>query len=94
MDEKWTPTRLRSRPLCLQAIKALHHLVERQVFHPGDALPPEDMLAKQLSILRLTLREPLGYLENDGIVNRRRGVRTCSLPSPDPRFTPSSATSG
>ncbi len=76
MDQKPGPTRLRSQPLYLQAIAALQDLLERQVYVPGDALPPEEMLAGQLGISRLTLREALGYLENDGTIERRRGVGT------------------
>jgi GntR family transcriptional regulator len=76
LDQKLTPIRLRSQPLYLQTIEALHDLLERQVFRPGDALPREDVLAKQLGISRLTLREALGYLESDGIIERRRGVGT------------------
>ena len=76
MDRKPGPTRLRSQPLYLQAIAALQDLLERQVYVPGDALPPEEVLARQLGISRLTLREALGYLENDGAIERRRGVGT------------------
>ena len=67
---------MRSQPLYLQAIAAVQDLLEKQVYAPGDALPPEEALANQLGISRLTLREALGYLENDGAIERRRGVGT------------------
>jgi GntR family transcriptional regulator len=68
--------KINNQPLYLQAIEALQSLIEQGVYPPGAMLPPEDTLAGQLGVSRLTLREALGYLEGDGIIERKRGVGT------------------
>jgi GntR family transcriptional regulator len=75
MDTPRSP-RINNQPLYLQTIDAIKALIEGKAFEPGAMLPPEETLARQLGISRLTLREALGYLENDGFVERRRGVGT------------------
>lgn len=64
------------RPLYTQAIAALHELLEQGNYKPGDLLPSEDVLAKQLGISRSTLREALGHLETHRLVSRRQGIGT------------------
>ncbi|MGH9212572.1 MAG: FadR/GntR family transcriptional regulator [Acidimicrobiales bacterium] len=44
------------------------------VYLPGTKLPPERMLAEQVSVSRTTLREAIRVLEGEGYVVSRRGV--------------------
>jgi GntR family transcriptional regulator len=69
-------SKINNQPLYLQAIDAVKALIEEGPMGPGDMLPPENLLAKQLGVSRLTLREALGYLEVDGIIERKRGIGT------------------
>lgn len=52
------------------------HLVGQMLagrLKPGEALPSETVLAKQLGITRVTIRQAMASLENDGLVRRVRG---------------------
>lgn len=70
------PERLDTRPLYNRASEALEQLIEDGQYQPGDQLPPEGELAKQMGISRATLREVLGNLESAGIITRRHGIGT------------------
>ncbi len=51
--------------------------------HPGERLPSEEQLAKQLGISRPTIRSALSALEQEGLVLRRHGVGTfANIPHP------------
>lgn len=65
-----------NRPLFVLAVDALRSLIEKETFRPGERLPPEDELARQLGISRTTLRMALGHLELQGLIVRRQGVGT------------------
>ena len=65
-----------NRPLYDQAIEALNQFIEQGQYKPGDRLPAEGQLAKQLGISRPTLREAFGTLEAYGVIERRHGVGT------------------
>lgn len=43
-------------------------------FLPGDKLPPERELARQLGVSRTTVREAVRVLEDEGLVESRRGA--------------------
>jgi DNA-binding FadR family transcriptional regulator len=45
-------------------------------FHPGDMLPPEAELARQLGVSRPSLREAMRALQTIGVVEARHGVGT------------------
>jgi len=64
------------RPLYVRAQESLMHLLAKGGYRPGDRLPPEPELARQLGISRATLREVLRALESQGVIVRRRGVGT------------------
>ncbi|MCZ7568343.1 MAG: GntR family transcriptional regulator [Ardenticatenaceae bacterium] len=68
--------KLDPRPLYNRAIEALNEFIEQGQYKPGDRLPAEGDLAKQLGISRPTLREALGNLETGGVIVRRHGVGT------------------
>lgn len=59
-----------------RAREALLSLIAKGGYRPGDQLPPEPELARQLGVSRATLRELLRTLEVQGVLTRRRGVGT------------------
>ncbi len=64
------------RPLYMQAVDALRHLLQHGEYAVGDRLPSEPRLAEQLGISRPTLREALQTLEEEGAIVRRHGIGT------------------
>jgi DNA-binding FadR family transcriptional regulator len=56
-----------------ETVERLAHAVKLGVVQPGDRFPPERVLAPQLGISRVTLREALRALEQAGYVESRRG---------------------
>lgn len=65
-----------SETIAEQAYNALKTQLESGDFSPGQKLPSEDELARQLNISRVTLRTALQKLELLGYVDRKRGVGT------------------
>ncbi|WP_214366827.1 FadR/GntR family transcriptional regulator [Pseudonocardia sp. H11422] len=53
----------------------LRHLIHRGEVGPGDRLPAERELAEQLGVARISLREALKILQDDGYVQVRRGAQ-------------------
>jgi DNA-binding FadR family transcriptional regulator len=51
-------------------------LIASGELQPGDALPPETELLKQLGVSRPTLREALRVLESEALIQLGRGART------------------
>jgi len=74
------PVTNKSRLRYIQAEEALSHLMESGGYRPGDQLPPEPELARQLGISRATLREALRSYEQQGVIRRRQGVGTFVSP--------------
>ena len=68
--------RVDNRPLFNQVVDAVNRFIEEEKYKPGDKLPREADLAQIFGISRATLREAIGYLENQGIVERRHGAGT------------------
>jgi GntR family transcriptional regulator len=74
VKERKTYLKRDTRPLYDQAIEALHHFIADRGCRPGDRLPGEEELSKELGISRPTLREAMGRLEGQGVITRRHGV--------------------
>lgn len=53
----------------------LRGLIHRGEISPGDRLPPEREFAEQLGVARISLREAIKTLQEDGYVEVRRGPR-------------------
>ncbi len=63
-------------PLHVQIREALRGLVGSEILPWGGTVPPEGELARELSVSRMTLRQALASLENEGLLERRQGVGT------------------
>lgn len=69
------------------ALKQLRSLVGAE-YAPGEKLPSEQQLALDLQVSRPTVREALGALASEGLVERRWGSGTFVAPPPDsPRLS-------
>ncbi|MDQ3733044.1 MAG: GntR family transcriptional regulator, partial [Actinomycetota bacterium] len=53
----------------------LRSMIHRGEVGPGDRLPPERELAEQLGVSRISLREAIKLLVEDGYVQVRRGAK-------------------
>jgi GntR family transcriptional regulator len=65
-----------TRSLSLLVIDRIKSDIEKGLYTPGERLPSEAELSKQLGVSRATLREALRLLEEEKIVIRRHGVGT------------------
>ncbi len=61
----------------------LQALIDIGTFAPGELLPPENKLAGQFGVNRLTLRKAVGALANEGVLLRRPGSGTFVAPAAD-----------
>ena len=59
-----------------QCRKILTEMINTGKYKHGDSLPTERMLAKQLGVSRITVREAIGYLVYRGLLVRRPGQGT------------------
>ena len=60
----------------------LRRAIESGFFPPGSQLPTEMELVERLDVSRTTIREALRSLENEGLVERRRGQGTFAAAMP------------
>ena len=67
---------LDSVPLSARVRRAIEEMLQSGGYKPGMRLPSEAKLAKQLGVSRVTLRETLKELEQDGLVVRQHGLGT------------------
>jgi GntR family transcriptional regulator len=72
--------------LSQQAHLYLRELIETGSYQPGQRLPSQDELAAQLGISRLTLRDALRSLEQEGLIQVRHGIGTFVSPSYEHRL--------
>jgi DNA-binding FadR family transcriptional regulator len=71
------------RPAAIEAVdlvpahevvtERLRHAIHIGTYLPGDKLPPERVLAQQLGVSRMTVREAIRVLRDAGYVSSRRG---------------------
>jgi GntR family transcriptional regulator len=64
------------KPLFTAVRVELERLIRQGTYPPGSQLPAEEALAQHLGVSRVTLREALRVLEEDGVLARRRGIGT------------------
>jgi len=65
-----------------QVVARVYALIKRDDLKPGDRLPPERELAKQLGISRPSLRAGLGSLISMGVLQSRQGAGTFIVDGP------------
>lgn len=63
-------------PLHYQVSEALRGEIAQGRYKPGDLLPPETAIARELGLARATVRQAIARLVSEGLLTRRRGVGT------------------
>lgn len=59
-----------------RAVESLRRRLTQESWAPGDRLPSEPTLAKEMGVSRVSIRGALAQLEGEGIVSRRHGSGT------------------
>ena len=62
--------------LTMQVVEHVRGLISSGVLHPGDRLPAERELARELKISRSSLRAGIGFLSAMGVLKSRHGAGT------------------
>ena len=62
--------------LYIQIRETLREQIKRRQLEPGQKLPAEDELAAQFGVSRMTVRQGISDLIDEGVLYRRRGVGT------------------
>jgi len=75
-DRKARPVGQQRARLSDRVAAELRRLIVQGVYQPGSRLPAGDVLAGQLGVTRLTLREALAQLETAGLTRTRHGSGT------------------
>lgn len=78
----WKKTRnekSKKKALYFEVVDFLIGDIKSGQYPPGSRLPSEDQLAREFSVSRVTLREALRVLEEDGLIRRRHGSGTFVL---------------
>ena len=92
MNLRKTPfERIASQSKRDRVIEQIQNAILEGIYRPGDRLPPEGELARQLGVSRTTIREALSALELLGIVEILHGEGTyvrkaVSIPKEEPEF--------
>lgn len=63
-------------PLYHQIKQNIHDLIENEVLNDGDLLPSKRQLGEIYGVNRLTVRQALNDLVNEGMLQRQRGIGT------------------
>jgi GntR family transcriptional regulator len=63
-------------PLYYQIVEYLRDRITAGELLPGEQLPPERELSKQFGVSRMTARQAIAYLVNDGVLEVRHGQGT------------------
>jgi GntR family transcriptional regulator len=61
-------------PLYYQLEHRLRERIASREFRPGECLPTEDMIGAQYGVSRITVRRALSALQQERLIERRRGV--------------------
>ncbi|UBV44832.1 GntR family transcriptional regulator (plasmid) [Deinococcus taeanensis] len=75
-------------PVYVQVAQGLTHRIESGQLRPGSALPAERDLAAHLGVSRVTVRQALALLAQQGLLTRRHGSGTFVTPPPRPGDLP------
>lgn len=63
-------------PIYFQLEQAIRELIDKKELKPGDMIPSEREYAEKFQISRMTVRQALNNLVNDGYLQRERGKGT------------------
>ncbi|GAB4353072.1 MAG: GntR family transcriptional regulator [Kiloniellaceae bacterium] len=63
-------------PLYLQVASTIRRRIETGIWAPGGQIPTLDELAAEFSMARVTLRQALALLEDEGLIRRHQGRGT------------------
>jgi GntR family transcriptional regulator len=88
-NEDWSglPVGLLARsgaPLYRQLMEVLSDAIGRDVLPVGSTLPTEAQLASRFGVSRITVREALQRLENDGLIRKQKAKNAVVLAKPSP----------
>ena len=72
-------------PRYQQLALALAERIDRGDYGIGTLIPPEDQLCREFSLSRFTVRQALGQLQKNGLVQRRQGIGTEVMARTPPR---------
>lgn len=70
-----------SVPLYRQVFAIMRQRIVDAVYAPGDQLPPEDGLAAEFGVSRATIRQAVGELVQQRLLDRKQGRGTFVLPT-------------
>ena len=70
------------KPLWSQLFEILKERITENVYEAGSVLPTEAELMKEFSVSRITVRQAMNRLLQEGMISRRRGSGTIVLPTP------------
>ncbi len=63
-------------PRYLQLADIFRQRISRGIWQPGNMLPSIDVLMTEFSVARITVRQAIGLLDNEGLVSPQRGRGT------------------
>lgn len=63
-------------PIYSQIEEYIKERIEKGELKPGDVLPPEREYAEQFDVSRMTIRQAINNLVNDGLIYRKKGSGT------------------
>lgn len=63
-------------PKYIQVMNWILDLIERENITPGEQVPSENQLVRELKVSRNTVRQALTYLVNQGVLSKRQGAGT------------------
>jgi len=70
-------------PLYAQCANLLRQRIVDDVWSVGNKLPTVDFLMAELSVSRITIRQAISMLSNEGLVKARRGLGTSVIHQPE-----------
>jgi phosphonate metabolism transcriptional regulator PhnF len=70
------------RPVWLQIADRLREACRKRLLHEGERLPGENRMAEAFGVTRVTLRRALGVLQQEGLLEARKGVGIFVRPVP------------
>lgn len=73
-------------PLYLQLQEAIRGAIQDKILHPREALPPERDLAEEFDISRITVRNAISGLVDEGLLARKQGNGTFVLSRVEKQF--------